>query len=232
METLTVTERSICESMGCSDIAVLKIGITYPEFSGAAPKKALSRINGFYAKCAKRLRDMCAKRLYPGAVRDFNAKLDAGITFNPFECVVRFYVPYNEFPLLSVYFDIYEYAGGVHGSTHRDAVTWDAARGWPLPLCRFFARDENYKRLLIRNSADIIASELESGFGDYFPNYRRLLRKYFCADNFYLTPEGLVSFYRQITIAPYYMGIPGFTLSRSFQPGEPPMPYSYVPQAQ
>ena len=69
-----------------------------------------------------------------------------------------------------------------------------------------------------------------AGISRYHEGVRRLLRRHFNPQNFYLTAEGLSFFYPMYAIAPAMEGIPVFTLPYG-QGGPAPVSYTHLDSA-
>ena len=94
----------------------------------------------------------------------------------------------------------------------RRGDTWDLASGYPVALSAFFPRRSGWKRRLLDAAEAEIQQQEQAGAARYHEGIRRLLRRHFNPQNYYLTPEGLAIFYPMYAIAPAAEGIPVFTV--------------------
>ncbi len=193
--------------------AVLSFSMRYPEVRLTNNRIAEQRINRRIHVQAVGFYRYAADTLYPQAVQFYKDALQNGFPFRPYEAVLHYEVTYNEACHLSVYRDRYEYTGGAHGNTLRSSDTWDVRTGRNLPLAQFFAPGQDFRMLLIGQILAQADQNMQQNPNIYFPEYRTLIARYFDAESYYLTPEGLVMYYQQYEIAPYATGIVTFTLA-------------------
>lgn len=206
---LTVSEERIQKEFLYDGLALVAVSIVFPSIRGE-PKRAARRMNAYYKHAAKSLLASVKRRLVPGAVDEYKDAVEHGYPFRPYEVVTQFTVTLNNGALLSIYTDKYIYTGGAHGNTTRVSENWDAQTGWFREMRSFFPRMANYKRILTQNATAIAADQMAAGTHFYFDDYPALIRKYFNRHSFYMSPEGMNTFYGQYEIAPYSEGIPVF----------------------
>ncbi len=63
--------------------------------------------------------------LFNMAVEQYKYDMENGYPVREYDAVVKFDVTYNEFCIVSLYTDEYEYTGGAHGNTIRTSQTWN-----------------------------------------------------------------------------------------------------------
>ena len=206
---LNITEGRLTEELTYEGITMVSADFRYPVVSGGNGK-ADRRINNYYRHLAKTLMRKAQRELLPEAADEWRYSLENSFPFRPFETVMKYSATANEGDILSLYYDIYEYTGGAHGTTKRFGDTWRASTGWFLELGDFFPRGANYKRLLVDNAVKIAARQTAEGTHQYFEHYPKLIKKYFSPVKFYILPGSIAIFYDQYAIAPGYEGIPVF----------------------
>ena len=104
----------------------------------------------------------------------------------------------------------------------RAELPYQVTSGYPVPLSACFPRRSGWKRRLMEAAEAEIQRQETAGISRYHEGVRRLLRRHFNPQNFYLTAEGLSFFYPMYAIAPAMEGIPVFTLP--YGQGGPALP--------
>ena len=120
-------------------------------------------------------------------------------------------VTYNEGCVISLFFDIYEYTGGAHGSTIRCADSSDLKNSQSIMINQLVECPPNYKIYILGK----VLEEIRKDPSIYFEDYSSLIATTFNDDNFYCKKEGIIIFYQQYDIAPYASGIREFLLKYS-----------------
>jgi hypothetical protein len=206
---VVVKKCEITEELVDDSIVMVKVTIKYPQISGG-DKRVMGKVNGYYANMAAKCLCFAKRNLLPVARAGFAYSVENNIPFFPHEMAVDYEITYNRCGFLSLYHDHYVFTGGAHGNTERCGDTWNLCNGWLMKLGFFFPNCRNYKRSLIDNIKDIAVKQINAGTHTYFEDYNRLIKKYFCADSYYLCDDGIAIFYGQYEIAPYSEGIPVF----------------------
>ena len=152
-----------------------------------------------------------------------NPLLIAGVAIIAFLKVTGIsYETYNDGGLWSLYTQSRESGFSGRPTLLRHGDTWDLTSGYPVPLSAFFPRRSGWKRRLMEAAEAEIQRQETAGISRYHEGVRRLLRRHFNPQNFYLTAEGLSFFYPMYAIAPAMEGIPVFTLP--YGQGGPALP--------
>ena len=214
---MRITEGRIAEELTYEDIAMVSADFRYPIVE-SGNKKVDKRLSGYYRHIARTLLRRAKYELLPDAVDEWRFATENGYPFRPFEIVMKYTVTQNDDDILSLYYDVYEYTGGAHGTTKRSGDTWRASTGWFVDLMDFFPRGANYKRILTDNAVKIAAEQTAAGTHQYFDNYPKLIKKYFSPSKFYVMPEAIAIFYDQYAIAPGYEGTPVFEYENKDDP--------------
>jgi hypothetical protein len=209
---MSISEGRISEELTYEGLTMVTADFRYPIVAGG-DIKANKKINSYYKHIARTLMRKARYELLPAAVDEWRYALENSIPFRPFDTVMKYTVTENDRDILSLYYDIYDYTGGAHGTTKRFGDTWRASTGWFLELTDFFPRGTNIKRLLTDNAVKIAAQQMRDGTHQYFDNYPKLIKKYYSANKFYIQPGAVVIFYDQYAIAPGFEGIPVFGYS-------------------
>ncbi len=206
---MRITEGRIAEELTYEDIAMVSADFRYPVVE-SENAKADKKINSYYRHIARTLMRRAKYELLPDAADEWRFATENGYPFRPFEIVMKYTVTQNSDDVLSLYYDVYTYTGGAHGTTKRSGDTWRACTGWFMELSDFFPRGTNYRRILTDNAVKIAAEQTAAGTHQYFDNYPKLIKKYFSPSKFYILPSAIAIFYDQYAIAPGYEGTPVF----------------------
>ncbi|MDW5300529.1 MAG: DUF3298 and DUF4163 domain-containing protein [Sedimentibacter sp.] len=206
-----INMKKIEQTFDYNSIEVLKFTIKYPVISMKYNPKAEWLINNQIAMSVSEY-IRYADCLYQQAVNNYKYSQTNGFPFNPYEAYMEYTVTYDENCFLSAYVDKYEFTGGAHGNTIRSSDTWELCSGMQLPLYSFFTPGTNYRHLLTEEITKQAEYNLEQNPNIYFDDYKSLILKNFNQNSFYLTPQGMVIYYRQYDIAPYSTGIVEFLI--------------------
>lgn len=191
-------------------IPMINIDLTIPVLAGH--DHAASRFNMYYRHQARTSYNYARARLYPQAVRQYHYASSQNYPFHGFELVQTFEPTYCRKPLISLYYDRYEFTGGAHGVTTRTGNTWDMDRGVLLRLEDLFKPGYDYRRIIIRTIERETRRRQETGQVKYLDNLNENIAKNYDDGNYYLSDAGIVIFYPLYTIAPYAAGIQTFTI--------------------
>ena len=196
------------------DFLVLTADLTVPVISGL-PKAALKRLNNFYESLLQEKLKYARKVLYPIAVKDYKNAVERGLSPQVYSLSMNYTVTLARLPsekdteeTFSLYYDVYEYTGGAHGATVRYADNFSAATGYPLPS--LIPRKK--RGAALREITRQAVAQNASGQIPYFDKLSRNVRKYYRADQYYLTETGASVFYQLYTLAPYTAGVVTFNL--------------------
>lgn len=146
-------------------------------------------------------------KLYAEAIKDFNYRMENGYPFNNYQVLQTYKVTYNEYPIISLYSEIYEYSGGAHGLTTLKGHTIDIKNGLHLTLNDLFVDDYDYSKTILTYIETEAIRRQEEDDIMYFDDLSENIIKYYDEKNFYLTNKGVAIFYPLYTIAPYATGI-------------------------
>ncbi len=191
-------------------IPMINIDLTIPVLAGH--DHAASRFNMYYRHQARTSYNYARARLYPQVVRQYHYASSQNFPFHGFELVQTFEPTYCRKPLISLYYDRYEFTGGAHGVTTRTGNTWDMDRGVLLRLEDLFKPGYDYRRIIIRTIERETRRRQETGQVKYLDNLNENIAKNYDDGNYYLSDAGIVIFYPLYTIAPYAAGIQTFTI--------------------
>ena len=191
-------------------IPMVNIDLTIPAITGN--DLATSRFNMYYRQQARASFNYARTQLYPQAVRQYQYAVSQNFPFHGYELVQTFDPTYCKKPIISLYYDLYEFTGGAHGSTTRTGNTWDMSRGVVLRLNDFFKPGYDYSKIILRTIENEARRRQETGQVQYLDNLTENIVKYYDDRNFYISETGIVIFYPLYTIAPYVAGIQTFTI--------------------
>ena len=178
------------------EIPVLTAAVSLPEPVPAADRTS-RRIRRYYQLQCRSFLRYCETYLLPLAAEEYQAALAASQPLPRLRAELTYQVTYNEGGLWSLYTQSREQGPGGQVSLLRRGDTWDLASGYPAALSSLFPRRSGWKREA-------------AGVSRYHEGVRRLLRRHFNPQSFYLTAEGVVVFYPMYAIAPAMEGIPTF----------------------
>lgn len=206
-----IRTRTIKDRLYHNKVLMVNVKIDYPNLASDYSGNSM-RFNMHYRQKAQKNYRYASTKLYQAAIKQYNASISQGFPFNGFELVEVFEPTYCKKPLISLFYDIYEFTGGAHGNTVRYGNTWDMRRGTLLMLDSLFVKDYNYKPVMLKYIGAEARRRQITGMAHYFDNLEENLNKYFDPKNYYLTDEGLAIFYPLYTIAPYSEGIQSFII--------------------
>lgn len=207
-----IKKQTLKDSLYYNRVLMVDVKIDYPVLTAGSFEGNTMRFNMHYRQKAHRNYRYASTKLYQAAVKQYNLSKVQNFPFHNYEFVEVFEPTYCKKPLISLFYDMYEFTGGAHGTTTRKGNTWDMRRGTLIPLSALFAKDYNYKTFILNYiKADAHRRQI-TGMANYFENLDENLNKYFDENNYYLTEEGLAIFYPLYTIAPYSDGIQVFII--------------------
>lgn len=208
VKLVTVNKRILQDTMKYNGVALLAYRIEYPEFSSVFYRKAAMKMNKFYRDKAYEYEKYYRNVLFNMDVEQYKYDMQNGYPVREFDAVVEFNVTYNEFCIISLYTDEYEYTGGAHGNTIRTSQTWNLQEQRTIKLSELFRIQLGYRIYIFK----IIADEIKKDESIYFPDWEKLIVQTFNEESFYVTYEGIVIYYQQYDIAPYSSGIREFLI--------------------
>jgi hypothetical protein len=215
MNKVTVVKKTTQEKLTFQGDVMVEVNVSYPAIDGAISRRCVRRFNETYEREAQQQRRYARDSMYPDAVSDYKFSQSKGYPFNTYELMQVFEVTYNSIPVLSLYYDVYQYTGGAHGMTERTADTWDLGKCRKLEMKNLFARGYDYERTILKYVEVEALRRQTSGEVQYFDGLTDNIHKYFDEKNYYLSCQGLNVFYPLYSIAPYYVGIQVFTVPYS-----------------
>ena len=186
---------------------ILTYKINYPFIIG------FERFNLYNYNKAIKLKEYAETKLFEEAkeTNDFNKQ--NGYPIMVYEVVLNFTITYNEYDIVSLYYDEYIYSGGAHGNTIRTSQTWNIQDRQMLDLKDFYKKDTNYVSKILTQINNHIKENIENGNNIYFEDYCCLTAQNFRVENFYLSKTGnIVIYYQQYDIGPYSSGILTFNI--------------------
>ncbi|WP_171682425.1 stalk domain-containing protein [Paenibacillus planticolens] len=188
---LTLTNKS--ESKKITDNQ--EITINYPQIEGWANSAASAKINAFIQSEIEKYKDAANK----GLSKNGNEY--------PYSFDVNYQITYNQKHKLSLYFEVYSFTGGAHGSTTRDSHTFDLDTGNELSLQQLTSNNANYKTIINETIKKQI-KEQDYALIEPFESIRD-------DQGFYLKDDTVVVYFGQYEYAPYVLGILEFPIPLS-----------------
>lgn len=212
MKPVTVVKQTLVEQLTFQGVTMVNVDVAYPAIGGDISRPCAKRVNEYYEREAQAQRRHARDSLYKDAVADFKFSQEKGYPFHSYELMQVFDVTYNAFPVLSLYYDVYQYTGGAHGMTERTGNTWDLLRCRMLSMQDLFRRGYDYTQTILKYVEAEALRRQADGEAQYFDGLSQNIVKYFDEKNYYLSCQGLNVFYPLYSIAPYYVGIQVFTV--------------------
>ena len=171
---------------------ILTYKINYPFIRG------FERLNLYNYNKAIKLKEYAETKLFEEAkeTNDFNKQ--NGYPIMVYEVVLNFTITYNEYDIVSLYYDEYIYSGGAHGNTIRTSQTWNMQDRQMLDLKDFYKKDPNYVSKTLTQINNYIKENIENGNNIYFEDYCCLTAQNFRVENFYLSKTGNIVIYYQM----------------------------------
>lgn len=210
-----IKKQTIKDKLYHNKVSMVEVKIDYPLISAGFEGNTM-RFNMHYRQKGQKNYRYASTKLYQAAYKHYTVARPQGVPFNNFEFVEVFEPTYCKKPMISLYYDLYEFTGGAHGNTVRKGNTWDMRHGVMLTLDTLFEKDYDHKSFILRYIESDARRRQITGMASYFEGLGENLRKYYDETNFYLTEEGLAIFYPLYTIAPYADGIQVFIIPFAF----------------
>jgi hypothetical protein len=211
-ERAAIATKRIERAFPYDNQTVLHMSVGYPKVQLSSNRLAQGRINGIIHSQVDRFVRRAEHDLFGDAVEDYRQARHNGYPFHSHEAVLNYTIAFNMNCHLSLYRDLYTYAGGAHGSTLRASDTFDLNTGARLPLSSYFGSYRFFRQLLIEKITAQADENMKGEPGIYFNDYAALIRRNFDERSYYLTPRGLTVYYQQYEIGPYATGIVVFTI--------------------
>lgn len=123
----------------------------------------------------------------------------------PYEFNSSYIVTYNQKGLLSILIDKYDYTGGAHGGTVRQAYNFNLEDGSLLTLKELFGDNSSYMK--------VINGDLKEGFEShpgYFGGFNGIGNDF---TGYYLQGDQVTFFFQVYDYTPYAAGIPEYSIS-------------------
>ncbi len=210
-----IRNQTIKDKLYHNKAMMIEVKIDYPFITEGYDGNNMP-FNMHYRQKAQKNYRYASTKLYQAAHKHYTVAKPQGVPFNNFEFAEVYEPTYIKKPMMSLYYDLYEFTGGAHGNTIRKGNTWDMKRGTLLTMDALFEKDYDYKSLILKYMESDARRRQITGAAHYFDGLDENLNKYYDENNFYLTEEGLAVFYPLYTIAPHSDGIQVFTIPFPF----------------
>lgn len=192
---------------------VLTYKIQYSQITQSIYKQGQSMFNKYNKDSALNLLQYVKTKLYKEVSELYDYNSSRGYPVMVYEVVLTPSITFNDKYMISLYYDLYQFTGGAHGSTTRSSQTWDLRISKILPLDVFYPNNPYYIIDILKNINNQIKLQINSGSNVYFDDYCKLVLDTFNPENYYLTQNGIAIYFQQYDIAPYSSGIPVFYLN-------------------
>lgn len=195
---------------------LLSYQIHYPQFFCVKEESKPKPINDYYSDKAAALENYCKTVLMDQAIQQYKTSQKQDFPMDPYEVVQKYNITELSDDLLSLYYDQYIYTGGAHGNTVRYSNIWDLTQCSILRLQDFFPGSANFSEDITNAVTEAVNRQMALPKDEqsclYFNDYQQRIAGKFNKNNSYLVPEGVVVYYQQYDIAPYYCGILQFLI--------------------
>lgn len=192
-------------------VPVLIANLTLPRPVGESGRPA-RRLNRFYQLYARSYLRYCERWLFPQAAESYRLALESSGPLPQDYATLSYNVTCNGSGVLSLYVDSKECCGG-RLERRRHGDTWDLSTGYPIPISACFPRKSPWRKTLLRLTEQEVDRQERAGIAKYHDGWRRLLRRNFNPENFYLSETELHWYWQMYTVAPAAEGIPVFSTS-------------------
>lgn len=208
-----IAKRELKDELKYKDTIILTYRIEYPEIVSSNYEIGKHVFNKYNKEKALSLKERVVSKLYEDAKELYDYNTLNGYPIMVYEIILQYNITYNEYHIISLYYDQYEFTGGAHGNTIRTSQNWDLRVGKMIPLSYFFPNNPYYLINILKNINSQIQKQIEAGNNYYFDNYCQLVLETFRLENYYLIPRAIAIFFQQYDIAPYSSGIPIFYIT-------------------
>ena len=205
---ITCKTKTLYDKLKYNGVILVDYTIEYPEFCSSCFKTCLPTVNKFYKTRALEFRRYCETELFNMAVEQYKDAILNNFPVRVFEALAVFLTTYLCNCIISLYTDRYEYTGGAHGNTVREAQTWDLSQCGAIDLATLVQCQPDFKTYTLA----AVENHIENDPDLYFENYQELIEQTFNQNSFYVNKKGVVVYFQQYDIAPYSSGIREFLL--------------------
>ena len=207
--TAAISPREIKSDVTQDKAVLVEVRLSLPFFTLPDDKPTARRLNAFYDFLARTLLRYAKNTLRRDASARLRDCLQNDRPFQPASLITSFFVTGDRKNVLSIVVDRTETDGSV-SLTMRTADNWHMPGG--TPILRLLSRGA--QKQVLRACEENALLRQRAGSQLYFEGLSKNLRRYFQADQCYLTPDSLAVFYQASTISPLTEGLPEFTLER------------------
>lgn len=193
------------------EIPVLSAALSLPHPTDKG--RTAARIRRFYQLQGRSFFRYCEAFLLPAAAAEYRLALEASRPLPHFHAELGYTITYNDDGFFSLYTQSREPVPGAASLLQRRGDTWDLAAGYPVPLRDFFPKGSRWRQRLWETAAAQMQAQETAGISRWHEGWKRLLRRRFDPDHYYLAEHGLVYFYPMYALGPAAEGIPEFSLS-------------------
>lgn len=193
MEKLEITTGRLDRNVEEADKILIQISLQHPVITGSHAE-ALNR-------CLTHTAETLVTALSLGMLAEARAALTRMPEALPYQINGTFTTTYNAHGVISFFTDVFLYAGGMRGITHRYASSFSTADGGrPLFITALFPAGADVRSLVSDFVAERHGAEVSS------------IRDVFSPENFHLAENGLTVFYPPGAVGPVAGGISVFTM--------------------
>lgn len=189
-------------------VLTAELSLPRPVGEGGRPARRLARYYQLYARSYLRY---CERWLFPQSAEACRLALETSAPIPQDSARLTYRVTCNGGGVLSLYTESVEKCGG-RTERRRHGDTWDLLTGAPIPLSACFPKKYPWRKALLRGAEAELERRERAGVTRCYEGWRRLLRRSFSPDHFYLSETELFWFWQALAVAPLGEGIPVFSV--------------------
>jgi hypothetical protein len=182
----------------------IEVNVKIPVIRGMSDKSFQARLNSGLENSIVSAKDHMIAESFAFA-EDANAK---GFSLRQFQLFQTYNVTYNKKGILSFHTETYQYSGGAHGMTVRQAFNIDLKAGQMLKLKDLFKGNPNFIETINKEIERQIALNPDVYFSEGDMKFRTIIED----QPFYIVDGAVVVFFPLYEIAPYSTGMPEFKI--------------------
>lgn len=159
------------------------------------------RLTRYYQLYARAYLRYCERWLFPQSAEACRLAMENSAPIPQDSARLTYHITCNGGGVLSLYTESVERCGGrIERRRHGD--TWDLLTGAPIPLSACFPKKHPWRKTLLREAETEMEQRERAGAARYREEWRRLLRRSFNPDHFYLSETELFWFWQTLAMAP------------------------------
>lgn len=208
----TIIKRVFQNELKYDETVILTYQIEYPELIDSNYAIGQKKFNDFNKKKAMELKQYSEGELFKNAKSTYEYNKEHGYPIMVYQVILKYTITFQNQNIISLYSDNFQFTGGAHGNTIREAQNWELQTANQIPLSYFYPNNPYYLLQIVQQINTEIQYRLKKEPSTYFDNYCELVLQNFKLDNYLIYPNYLAIFFQAYDIAPYSTGIPTFKI--------------------